>query len=268
MSPLDGSEALQAAVFERCNGQVFGRILLDGSESADPIPLYDAVPEDGTVKPYVVHGDADGSDWGDKDDPGKQLMLTFDVYSEYRGKREAKRIAGSLFDRIDRKHRELTELTAPAGFRVVLVIFDSENHDTEGDGLTRRSTLRYKVLLQKRPAEATSSSSSGGSPGPTPPPCPIGLSPPDGAEVPVSSTFVPNFPHSPGVTGANVYLLLDGSPAPGSPFGCTFSEGTWSAACGFLAEGSYTWFGTYLVDGVESEGCAAGALSVTIVPEP
>lgn len=134
---MDADEPLQVALFARLDGAVFGKT---GAPSF-AIPVFDHVPEDGVKPPYIVIGDVESDPWDAKDSNGGDCVAEIDVYSTHRGRKEAKRIAGSIYGLLH--HQPLTV----EGFQVILIRFEHANYTTEADGLTRRGTLRYHVLL-------------------------------------------------------------------------------------------------------------------------
>lgn len=128
-----GSDALQAAVYAAISDE------FDTSGPA-AVRVFDHVPQT-EAYPYVAIGDGSVSDWGTKDSVGTEQTIAIEIWSRYRGRKEAHGIAARIYDQL---HEQ--PLTV-AGQQCVLCRFESEERIREADGLTYRVALRYRVLL-------------------------------------------------------------------------------------------------------------------------
>lgn len=106
------------------------------------IKVFDSVPS-GQPKPYITLGE-DNLEPDDTDDShGAEILAEFTIYSEYAGRKEAKRVADLLHERL----HEAT-LTVP-GYTLARAFLNSSDNFDEVDGATRRTVETYRVLLQE-----------------------------------------------------------------------------------------------------------------------
>lgn len=134
---IDGSDALTEAVFERLTAALANVTLIGGVTS---VAVRDAVKE-GTPKPYVVIGETDVSDWGSKSGVGTEQTLTIEVWSEHRGRKQARQIAALVYASLHEQDFSVE------GQQLVLCRFESADYGRDGDGLTYFGRLRYRILL-------------------------------------------------------------------------------------------------------------------------
>lgn len=128
----DGTDALQAALFAVLSDE-FG-------DTSAPVPVFDHVPQS-IAYPYIVIGDGSSVDWGTKDSVGTEQDVQIEVWSRYRGRKEAHQISARIYDRL---HEQALSV---ADQQCVLIRFESEERTREADGQSYRVALRYRALL-------------------------------------------------------------------------------------------------------------------------
>lgn len=136
----DGTEALQDALLSRLTTALTG-VSLPGITGATNVPVLDHVP-DGEAYPYVTVGETDVSDWGDKDEVGSEQSLTIEVFTRYRGKKQARVIARLIYESL---HQQTFGVT---GHRLVLIRCEQTDYSREPDGLTYSARSRYRALVE------------------------------------------------------------------------------------------------------------------------
>lgn len=134
MTAVSASWPLQVAVFTALRAAV------------QPVPVYDAVPQDATF-PYAVVGDDSSVDWPvSLDADGEDIDVTIHLWSRYAGSKEVKELMGkvraALHDRA---------LPLVAGLSLVSFRCTSERSFTEPDGKTRHGVIRFRALIASDP---------------------------------------------------------------------------------------------------------------------
>lgn len=129
---LEGTFALQEAIKSAL-----------GTALSGTATVHDHVPQN-TAFPYVVIGDTDVSDWGTKDSIGTEQLLQIDVWSRYKGRKQALQIGNTIYETL---HEE--SLTVE-GQQLVLMRFDSADALQEADGETYRRVMRFRALLDQQ----------------------------------------------------------------------------------------------------------------------
>ena len=102
--------------------------------------VFDDVPEN-TGYPYVQIGEDQVSDFSTKDETGSEVTIEMDVWSRYRGSKEAKEI-------MDRIHTLLhdSSLTV-SGTNLVNLRFEFSDLVRDPDGITRHGIMRFRAIL-------------------------------------------------------------------------------------------------------------------------
>jgi|TARA_R100000152_G_C6775261_1_gene203561 hypothetical protein len=125
--------ALQEALYARLNNDS----TLTNTYGAS---VYDEVPE-GSSYPYVVLGEVTAIDYGTKDTDGSENTLTFHVWSQYRGAKEAKNI-------MDRMHDLLHDYSlSVTGANLINLRFEFGDLLRDPDGITRHGVMRFRAII-------------------------------------------------------------------------------------------------------------------------
>jgi uncharacterized protein DUF3168 len=123
---------------------VFNALTSSGEITAllgSPPRLYDHVPP-GAVFPYVVFGASAAKPHDDLDRTGFDQTVTLDIWSRYRGSKEAKDIAQAAYDTLHRANLSVSgEIFIDCEFADVAIAI-------EPDGLTTRAEVRFTVTVQ------------------------------------------------------------------------------------------------------------------------
>jgi len=128
---------LQQALTARLAGDAGVQALI-----GNPVRLYDALPADPVIFPYVVIGEAGAMSFDTKSEAGMVHRPSVHSWSRYRGLKEIKllmaAIASALVD---------APLTI-AGHHLVLIDFAGSDVVLDPDGLTRHGVQRFRALTQ------------------------------------------------------------------------------------------------------------------------
>lgn len=108
-------------------------------------PVYDRVPQS-AVCPYIVVGEQESAPWDTDDSTGSESILTVHVWSEYRGRLEAKRIQQAIYSTL---HRAELWVSFSA---FVMIDCEFQETVTESDGLTTRGIQRFRIIVEDLPA--------------------------------------------------------------------------------------------------------------------
>lgn len=106
-----------------------------------PPRLYDHVPP-GAAFPYAVFGATHVTPYDNRTDIGFDHLLTIDIWSRYRGSKEAKDIVTALYDTLHRASLTLTGQTA------LICEVHSVEVSLDNDGFTTHAAVRLNVLTQ------------------------------------------------------------------------------------------------------------------------
>lgn len=128
--------SLQAAIFAALSADANVQTAL-----GNPARLYDSVPRK-PVFPYATLGGATETNWDTKTEKGREHRFTLAVWSRASGHKEAKDIAAVLIDALDSASLTLT------GETLVNLRFEDATHTRESDGITFRTTLRYRAVTE------------------------------------------------------------------------------------------------------------------------
>ncbi len=135
----DGTDALQAALVARLR-DAFAAAVLTTLDVDDTVSVVDFVTE-GVRFPYVVVGETIAGEWDTKDSAGTEQTPTLEVWTRYRGRKQARQIAAVIYE-------SLHQATFPVdGQQLVLLRFDSLDMERAADGLTHVGRLRYRALM-------------------------------------------------------------------------------------------------------------------------
>jgi len=104
--------------------------------------IYDHVPHD-AMTPYVAIGDTIVNDWDTDDSRGLDAEATLHVWSEYRGRFEAKQIQDAIYNALHR-----TDQLTVAGASVIDVFQTYADTELDPDGLTRHGVQRITITLE------------------------------------------------------------------------------------------------------------------------
>src|ERR1700722_4740736 len=107
----------------------------------NPPRVYDHVPP-GAAFPYVTFGALTVQPYDTKTEIGFEQIVTLDVWSRYRGSKEAKDIVQALYDAL-----HLTNLSV-TGDVFLLSEFHSADMAPLSDGLTYHAAARFTVMTQ------------------------------------------------------------------------------------------------------------------------
>ena len=107
----------------------------------NPPRVYDHVPP-GVVFPYVAFGAVVAKPYDDSDRTGLEQTVTLDIWSRYRGSKEAKDILQSLYDTLHRANLTVT------GEVFLSCEFSGADLTPEADGLTYNAKAHFDVITQ------------------------------------------------------------------------------------------------------------------------
>ncbi len=125
--------AIMAALMESAEVQaVFG---------ASP-PIYNHVPPDAAF-PYIAFGKARLDACDTLSDSGFEHLITLDIYSRYRGGKEAQDIFQAVYSALHRRGLEVP------GQSFVPCEFSSADFETLADGLTSHAAARFRIQTRE-----------------------------------------------------------------------------------------------------------------------
>ena len=103
--------------------------------------LYDHVPP-GAVFPYVVYGQTHVVPHDTKTETGFEQIITFNIWSRYRGGKEARDIFQALYDTLHRASLSVS------GQVFLSCEFHSADMALDSDGLTYHAAARFSIITQ------------------------------------------------------------------------------------------------------------------------
>ena len=106
-----------------------------------PPRLYDHVPP-GVVFPYMVFGAISVHPFDTKTETGFEHIITLDIWSRYRGSKEAKDIVQAAYDAL----HHTTLFVSSAVF--LLSEFHSADLALDHDGITYHAVTRFSIITQ------------------------------------------------------------------------------------------------------------------------
>ena len=128
--------ALQDALYAALSGSAALQALI-----GNPARVFDHVP-DGTAFPYVEIGEVSARRFDSASRNGLDCTVTLNVWSRYRGRREAKQILDAIYAAL---HDGSLSIASNAH---VLSAFLGAETKRDDDGLTYHGIARYRVILQ------------------------------------------------------------------------------------------------------------------------
>lgn len=112
----------------------------DATLSAMITGVYDDVPE-GSTYPYVVIGEQTAVNFGSKTLDGLEHTLTVHVWSQYRGRKEAKEIMERIYNILHESNLSVT------GANLVNLRQEFETTLVDSDGITRHGIMRFRAVV-------------------------------------------------------------------------------------------------------------------------
>lgn len=109
----------------------------------DPARVYDDHPVSAPVMPYVTMGNVSGAPFDTKTTIGREVDLTIDVWSDYRGRKQAELIMQAIYAAL---HRATLSVT---GYSFVNGVFTGSDSFIDADGLTRHGVIRFRFTLDQ-----------------------------------------------------------------------------------------------------------------------
>jgi len=106
-----------------------------------PARIYDHVPP-GAVFPYAAFGPLHVEPYDDKFTAGFEQILSLNIWSRYRGGKEAKDIVQSFYDVLHRANLSVS------GEVLLACEFHGADLATDNDGLTYRAVARFSIITQ------------------------------------------------------------------------------------------------------------------------
>jgi hypothetical protein len=112
--------------------------------------VYDEVPmlpsgQPSANFPYVAIGDDTRIAWDTDDRTGAEMTMTLHIWSRANGMREAKRIAGEIYDILHRADLAVT------GYHLIDCLCEFAEFMRDPDGETRHGVVRYRITVQEWP---------------------------------------------------------------------------------------------------------------------
>tara|TARA_Y100000114_G_C11758616_1_gene328263 strand:- start:1620 stop:2027 length:408 start_codon:yes stop_codon:yes gene_type:complete len=108
--------------------------------SGSSVPIYDDVPELSPL-PYVRIGEEQTSNAGTKTKDANEHILTLDIWSEYRGRKEIKQIMSQVYNLL---HDSAITIS---GASLVNLRCEVQQTLEEADGITRHGVMRFRALV-------------------------------------------------------------------------------------------------------------------------
>ena len=118
---------------------VYAALSADTALAALVDEVHDHVPANAAF-PYVAFGETETVPWGAKDFSGMEHTLTLNVWSRYKGRKEAKQIMAAIHDAL---HEAALAVT---GQTLVNLRFKSAETAIDSDGVTRHAVVRYRAV--------------------------------------------------------------------------------------------------------------------------
>lgn len=125
---------IQTAVYTRLNGDATLATLVKG--------VFDEVPE-GTLKPYVVVGEAYETADNSHDRKGRRTVITVHVWSDQQGFSQTNTISNRIVDLLD--HTPLTV----SGWTHVATRFEFKQSLRDPDPNVRHAPIRFVVTVEE-----------------------------------------------------------------------------------------------------------------------
>jgi len=126
---------LQTALYQRLSGDSSLRSKISG--------VYDLVP-DGSPFPYITLGEDTSVDDGTKTYDQEEVTHTLHIWSQYKGKKEAKEILSLALEAITS-----SPLTLGNGFSVEFSQLEFSQVFTDEDGKTQHGVARFRFKIKQ-----------------------------------------------------------------------------------------------------------------------
>jgi hypothetical protein len=104
--------------------------------------IFDHVPDTAEF-PYVAIGDFTEAPWDSFSRDGRDVTVTFHIWSRYSGFKEAEDILSIIVGLLNKKGITLSNNT------LVRLVYEFSSTLTEEDGITRHIPARFRVQVQK-----------------------------------------------------------------------------------------------------------------------
>ena len=124
----DAQQQLQAAIYNAL------------TTALAPIKVYDHVPQDANF-PYVVIGEGDAREFDTTTELGQEHQVIIHVFSQGRGKKEAKGIQKQIYDAL-----HYQSLSLSSGAALVHILFDLSGVTLDPDGLTYHGVSQFRAI--------------------------------------------------------------------------------------------------------------------------
>ena len=125
--------ALQSSIYTALNNDSNLTTTLGAS-------IFDEVPE-GSSTPYVTIGEDTAIDYSAGSSDGADVTINIDVWSEYKGSKEAKQIMDRIHDLLHNSNLSIT------GFNLVNLRFEFSDILRDPDGVTRHGVMRFRAII-------------------------------------------------------------------------------------------------------------------------
>jgi len=125
---------IQKAIYAKLTGSTSLMALVSG--------VFDHVPPKQAM-PYIVIGDDTAIDYDTDNSVGVEATCTIHIWSDYRGRSEAKKIMAAIYSLMHRQPMAI------AGLTVIDVQCEYQEVGVDPDGLTRHGVMRFRVVTDK-----------------------------------------------------------------------------------------------------------------------
>lgn len=125
----------QQAIYAKLNGNI-------GATVYDDVPMLPSGQPSANF-PYVVIGNDTLVAWDNDSQLGAEITITLHIWSRAAGMKEAKTIAGQIYDLL---HRATFSIL---GYSVLDCLNEFSEFMTDPDGETRHGIVRYRLTIQE-----------------------------------------------------------------------------------------------------------------------
>lgn len=125
---------IQKAFYDALTGSTSVMALVSG--------VFDHVPPKQAF-PYICIGDDTAIDWDTDNSVGLEATCTLHVWSDYRGRSQAKNIMETIYGLLHRQDMTIE------GYTTVDVQCEYQEVGVDPDGLTRHGVMRFRVIIDK-----------------------------------------------------------------------------------------------------------------------
>lgn len=103
--------------------------------------VFDDVPDNQDVFPYVNIGEDTLNQWDNDSDAGFSATVSIHTWSRYKGRKETKQVQGAIYDALHNASLPIT------GYNAILIQQRSEQSFVDPDGKTRHGVQIFNVLF-------------------------------------------------------------------------------------------------------------------------